>query len=314
MSDILILGGTGFVSKACAKYLITRGYKIDILTRGKKAVDYDGFINHIICDRKNISEMQKCFKDKNYSYILDFSGYTKEDIDILFKSINNLNNLKRYVFCSSGAVYALSDKRITENSKIEPNEIWGDYGKDKLQCEKMIFDLIEKNNLHATILRPSYILGAGNNLYREAYFFDKIINHEIIPIPEDNVKVQFIDILDVVKNFECAMYNDNDCRAYNLSTRQDITFQEFIEACGKVVGIDPIIKKIPVNKTDVRRYFPFRNINFCLDITDLRENGLHSPMYNIEQCLTHSYKWYCDKKPQLKDDRMDLIDELSIAN
>ena len=48
MSDILILGGTGFVSKACAKYLITRGYKIDILTRGKKAVDYDGFINHII--------------------------------------------------------------------------------------------------------------------------------------------------------------------------------------------------------------------------------------------------------------------------
>ncbi|MCF0149191.1 MAG: NAD-dependent epimerase/dehydratase family protein, partial [Clostridium sp.] len=105
MSDILLLGGTGFVSKACAKYLISRGYDIDILTRGFRKVDYDGFVNHIICDRKNLTEMKKNLQDKNYSYILDFSGYVKEDIEILFESIKNIKTLKRYVFCSSAAVY-----------------------------------------------------------------------------------------------------------------------------------------------------------------------------------------------------------------
>ena len=83
MSEILLLGGTGFVSKACAKYLISRGYDIDILTRGKNKVDYDGFINHIICDRQNLDEMKKNLSDKNYSYILDFSGYKKKDIEII---------------------------------------------------------------------------------------------------------------------------------------------------------------------------------------------------------------------------------------
>lgn len=310
MSEILLLGGTGFVSKACAKYLISRGYDIDILTRGKNKVDYDGFINHIICDRQNLDEMKKNLSDKNYSYILDFSGYKKKDIEILFKSINNIDSLKRYVFCSSGAVYALNDNHLTESSKIEPDNIWGNYAIDKLECENYIFDLIKNKNLHATIFRPSYIYGAGNNLYRESYFFDRILNNKVITIPDSDVKVQFINIIDVVKNFECAMYNDNDCRAYNLSTREDVTFEDFIKACGKTVGKDPIIKKVPLGDIDVRRDFPFRNINYCLDITNLRENGLHSPMYNLEQGLELTYKWYKSEKPELKDSRMDLVDSI----
>ena len=39
MANILVLGGSGFVSEALSKYLIRRGYSIDILTRGKKKID-----------------------------------------------------------------------------------------------------------------------------------------------------------------------------------------------------------------------------------------------------------------------------------
>ena len=46
MANILVLGGSGFVSEALSKYLIRRGYSIDILTRGKKKISFDGYENH----------------------------------------------------------------------------------------------------------------------------------------------------------------------------------------------------------------------------------------------------------------------------
>lgn len=75
MSEILLLGGSGFVSESLGKYLIKRGYKIDILTRGIKHINYDGYHNHIICDRKNIDDMKRALKGKAYSYIFDISAY-----------------------------------------------------------------------------------------------------------------------------------------------------------------------------------------------------------------------------------------------
>ena len=36
MANILVLGGSGFVSEALSKYLIRRGYSIDILKEEKR--------------------------------------------------------------------------------------------------------------------------------------------------------------------------------------------------------------------------------------------------------------------------------------
>jgi nucleoside-diphosphate-sugar epimerase len=51
--DVLIMGGTNFVSKSLAKYLILQKYTVDVFTRGNKLLDYIGVKNHIIGDRKN---------------------------------------------------------------------------------------------------------------------------------------------------------------------------------------------------------------------------------------------------------------------
>ena len=43
MKSILIMGGSDFIGSALAKRLIKCGYQIDILTNGKKEIDYNGF-------------------------------------------------------------------------------------------------------------------------------------------------------------------------------------------------------------------------------------------------------------------------------
>lgn len=300
MVKVLILGGSGFVSQALAKYLIKRGYETDILTRGIKEVNYLGFRNHIICDRKDRKSLKSSLKNKNYDVIFDISAYSKDDVEILFSCINP-SSLKRYIFCSSAAVYIPTNRNIKEDADKGENSTWGIYGYNKLQAESYINELILKEDLHATIFRPTYIYGEGNDLYRECYFFDKLENEDIILVPDDDVKVQFIHIQDLVKAFECAIYNDNDRRAYNLTSPNLYSFEELINLCACILNKKANIKKVPISNLDVRSYFPFRNTNFNLNIKDLRENGFHLPVIYLKEGLEMSYKWYSDERPIYRD-------------
>ncbi|WP_041710806.1 NAD-dependent epimerase/dehydratase family protein [Clostridium pasteurianum] len=91
MKSILIMGGTTFVSSSLAKYLIGQGYNVDILTRGFELIDYNGFREHLICNRKSKNELQQVLKEREYQFIFDISAYTKDDVKTLLTSINTID-------------------------------------------------------------------------------------------------------------------------------------------------------------------------------------------------------------------------------
>ncbi len=308
MKSILVMGGTTFVSRCLAKYLINQGYDVDILTRGLKIIDYGGFKNHLICDRKSQNELQKVLYGKQYEFIFDISAYKKEDVEILLASIDR-SSLKKYIFCSSGAVYTETNDFVNESFEKGDNPNWGNYGTDKKEAE----DFIINSKIPYIIFRPTYIYGENNNLYREAYFFDRIKESKVIPMPYGNNTVtQFIHIEDLVKVFESAMFNEKVGRIYNVTNPNIISFEELILTCGKVLGIDPIIKRIDTMKIklDTRTYFPFRDVTYLLNTEKLINDDLHNPTISLEEGLRKTYKWYINNKPNLADAKMDKINEM----
>ena len=308
MKSILIMGGTTFVSSSLAKYLIEQGHCVDILTRGLKSANYHGFREHLICNRRSKKEVEEVFKGRKYDFIFDISGYTKNDVEILLKSIDT-SKLKKYIFCSSGAVYRPSNKVISEEVERGENPNWGQYGIDKKEAE----DFIINSNIPFVIFRPTYIYGENNNLYREAYFFDRIKNKKTIPIPYgNNITTQFIHIHDLVRVFESAMNNENSFKIYNVTNADIVSFEDLIITCGEVLGEKPIIKKIDTSKIklEARSYFPFRDVTYVLDIHHLIEDGLYVPTISLKEGLKRTYGWYVDKGENLKDARMNKIDEL----
>lgn len=292
MINILILGGNSFVSKALAKHLILRGYNIDILTENPNNINYTGFKNHIVCNRDDLKDLENHLKGNNYNVIFDITGYTKKHIKNLLACINT-NTLKRYVFCSSASVYIDTGHELTEDSKTYSNSSLY----NKYEAESYILNLIKKHNLPATIFRPSYIYGEDNNHYRECYFFDSINENITIQVPKDTTLVQFIHIQDLVKVLECAIYNDNDKRAYNLTSPNRISWIDFINTCGKVMNKTPKVNFVTPQKTDsydcdIHTFFPFRSVNYNLSIKDLRDNGFHLPVIYLEDGLKRTYDWY----------------------
>lgn len=308
MEEVLIMGGTTFVSSSIAKYLINKGYIVDILTRGQRLVNYSGFREHIVCDRKSFESMEKALKNKCYEFIFDISAYMREDVEILLKSINK-QRLKKYIFCSSGAVYKPSYIAVGESFEKGENPNWGKYGTDKKEAE----DYIINSGIPYVIFRPTYIYGENNNLYREIYFFNRIDNNKVIPMPYgNNVKTQFIHISDLVRIFESAMHNPNNFKEYNVTNPQIVTWEELIMACGEIVGKEPIIKKIDTTQIEleVRSYFPFRDVTYMLNIEELINDNFYVPKISLKEGLEMAYKWYSGESPKITDLRMNKVDEL----
>ena len=309
-SVVLVMGGTEFVGKAVAKYLIVQGYTVDIFTRGMKSVDYDGVRNHIKGDRKSIEDLEKGLANKQYDFVFDISAYTKEDVENLI-SVLDRSRIKRYVFCSSGAVYIPSDEIISEDYSKGENPNWGAYGLNKKEAEDYLFDLYEKEKFPCTMFRPTYIYGEGNNLYREAYLFDRITNGLDIPIPEGKTTTQFIHINDVVKTFESALYCDSTIgQAYNITHPEIISWNYFVETAMETVDSKSEIVKVSKSLMDKlnikisREFFPFRDVTYMLDIQKLKAHGLHTPTISLMEGLEKSFRWYCDKNNVNKDLRM----------
>lgn len=307
MEKILVMGGTTFVSKVLAKHLIKKGYIVDILTRGKKQVDYTGVREHLICDRKVKKNLQEVLKDKSYDYIYDISAYTKDDVEILLTALNT-RSLKKYLFCSSGAVYKPSHEIIDENYKKGENPNWGKYGVDKLEAE----NFIKESKIPYIIFRPTYIYGEENNLYREFYLFDRINRNKVIPIPDGNTKTQFIHIDDLVKVFESAMNNDIICESYNVTNPSIITWEKLIKTCGEVTRKETNIKKINTNEVmhPTRNFFPYRDVTYLLDTKKLVDDHLYVPQITLNEGLKRTYSWYEKHKPQVVDVKMNKVDDV----
>ena len=306
MKSILVMGGSEFIGSALAKHLIKSGYTIDILTRGNKPVNYKGFKEHLISNRDSRDMMERTLKGRKYEYIFDMTAQSKDDVKNLIDFVHK-DSLKKYIVLSSGAVYKDSSKNAKEDHEIGANENWGKYGLEKKESE----DFIINSSIPYIIVRPTYIYGENNNLYREYYFFERILQEKDIPVPYGkNVTTQFIYIGDLVKVLESIMKNSHVREAYNVTNPQVISWNELIQACGEVVGKSPKVKLIDVNNIDYeeRTYFPFRNINYSLDIDKLIEHGLYIPNILLSEGLKKSYEWYISKKPKLSDKKMDKVD------
>ena len=311
MTEILVMGGTEFVSRSLAQFLVARGYTVDIFTRGIKSIKFDGIRNHLKGDRKSPEDLRTILADRQYDYVFDISAYTKEDVESLTDVLNK-DRLKRYIFCSSGAVYNPSTELVKEDFPRGENHVWGAYGYDKKAAEDYLFSKWESEKLPIVIFRPTYIYGENNNIYRESFLFDRITEGLSIPIPYGNdTRTQFIHISDLVRVFESAMFCEKAVgQAYNVTHPDIVTWEDWVKAGFDVTGKSVDIKKVNMKEVDIRdrEFFPFRDVTYYLSMDKAEKDGLYMPDLNLREGMEQTYQWYVEVEPKLADRRMTKVE------
>ena len=165
MKRILITGGTIFVSKYTAAYFSAKDYEVYVLNRNTRPQTDN--VTLIEANRHSIGDK---LKGLHFDIVIDVTAYNESDILNLFK---DLDSFDEYIMISSSAVYPETGKQpFLESSPLAENKFWGTYGTDKIAAEKKLLELVP----NAYILRPPYLYGPMNNVYREAFVFECAMN------------------------------------------------------------------------------------------------------------------------------------------
>lgn len=281
MKRILVTGGTVFVSKYVAKYFVSKNYEVYVLNRGTKQQVEN--VNLICADRNNLND---CLVKYSFDAIIDVCGYNQKDIRNI---VDALGEFKDYIFISSSAVYPETNEQpFSENQNIGLNSIWGKYGTDKIEAEEYLLSRIPE----AYILRPPYLYGPMQNVYREPFVFECGLKNRKFYIPNDGkMKLQFFHVDDLCKVIEKILENHPKEHILNVGNTEVVDINTFVELCYKVVGI-PLEKVYVTNHDNQRDYFSFYNYEYILDVS--RQNELLPEQKNLFEGLKESYEWFKD--------------------
>jgi len=286
---VLVMGGSSFVSQLIAMKGIELGYQVDIFTRGRTPIPYEGYHHHFVGDRKRVEDLQQLRTP--YDYVMDITAYDEEDVSLLVESLD-LSKVKRYVMCSTASVYigfrpGLVIKEDHPRGKEEAFD--NTYGYNKYLAEEYLFN----HPLPVTIFRPTYIYGEYNNIYRDAYLFESIQKGRILCL-EDKCHVQFVYGPDLASTFYSALDNDKAInKAYNMAHTERLTWTQWLEAGMKAVGKEALVDRVTEEEAFSNgQKFPFTNMDLCFDTSALEEDGLLVPAIRFQEGIKRAYAWY----------------------
>lgn len=286
MRKILVTGGTVFVSRFVADYFARKGDQVYVLNRNTRPQNPN--VTLIQGDRNNLGDKLKRYE---FDAVLDITAYTREDVENL---VNALGNFGDYIFISSSAVYPETlPQPFSEDQPCGPNAIWGAYGTNKLAAEEYLREKVPQ----AYILRPPYLYGPMQNVYREPFVFDCARAGRKFYIPgEGSMKLQFFHVKDLCRFMEILLEKHPNNRVFNVGNPSAVTVAEWVKLCYAAAGAK--LETVQVEGHPVRSYFSFHDYDYFLDVS--RQKIWMPETMDLAEGLKESYEWFCRHEDALQ--------------
>lgn len=295
--NILVTGGTVFVSRYTAKYFTQKGHHVFVLNRNTRPQENGVML--IEADRHRLGD---CLKPYHFDAVLDITAYTRADVEQLHCALGSFD---QYILISSSAVYPETlPQPFREEQLCGANSYWGAYGIGKIEAEAYLREYIPQGY----IIRPPYLYGCMNNVYREAFVFDCAEQDRPFYLPEDgSMPLQFFDIEDLCRFMEVLLKKTPQQRIYNVGNPKTVTVREWVTLCYQTLEKVPQFRPVPQNIPQ-RSYFPFLDYGYRLDVS--RQSALLADTKPLLYGLRESYQWYKNHREQVrKKPLLSFIDE-----
>ena len=280
---ILVTGGTVFVSKYIARYFADLGEQVVVLNRNTKE-QLEG-VAVIEADRHALGNV---LSGQHFDAVIDVTAYNAQDVDDLARALESVT-FDTYVMISSSAVYPTTNLQpFVENGRLGLNskhEVWGQYSEGKVAAERAVLEQIA----NAYIIRPPYLYGPMNNIYREAFVFDCADAERAFRLPGDGeMRLQFFHVRDLGRFIDVIIERKPQQHVFNVGNPESVSVREWVELCYSAAGKP--LECVSVRNVPQRSYFPFYDYQYELDVRAQRE--LMPETTPLAEGLRESYAWY----------------------
>lgn len=224
------------------------------------------------------------------------------------------NNIKKIIFTSTVAVYALGEGSKSELSDVAP---FNDYGKSKLEAEKHLIEWAKKDpDRRLTIVRPAVVFGENNrgNVYA---LMSQIARGKFMMIGRGKNKKSMGYVGNVANFLKYAATLDHNIETYNYADKPDLPAKELVDVIYESFGkpkpkfyIPYYVGLIAGYAFDVlakisARTFPISSIRvkkFCADtVVDANKAMMsgYTPQYSlsdgVRRMINHDFKSVINK-------------------
>jgi nucleoside-diphosphate-sugar epimerase len=152
---ILLIGGSGTISRAVTQQTIAAGHDLWLLNRGRRRPIEGARV--IVADMADVAAVRAALRSHTWDVVVQFIAFAPADIrrDLeLFRETT-----RQYLFISSASVYQkpLEHYLVTETTPLA-NPYW-EYARLKIACEQELEAAHRATGFPGVIVRPSYTYG-----------------------------------------------------------------------------------------------------------------------------------------------------------
>ncbi|MCK5843581.1 MAG: NAD-dependent epimerase/dehydratase family protein [Victivallales bacterium] len=259
-AKVLIIGGTRFLGLAIAEPFILKGYEVYEMNRGTRAPT-PGVTKQIVCDKSDRSAFAETLKRHYWDIVID-TILTDEDLRFVIDTLGG--NVGHFIHTGSLGVYGEAAQIPTLES-LPLSEYEGDeyvVFNYKIKQDQVLARAFQENAFPATILRMSYIYGAGDVPLdgwggRQCCFFARLAKGETIPLPNDGRALLHPGhVKDLGRSFINAAERPETSigQIYNVAGASALMLKNYVAIIADILGAPPNFEYAPIK--DIVASFP----------------------------------------------------------
>lgn len=148
---VLIIGGTGILSKAVVDECVLHGYTVTMINRGSRKLFINKNVELLVSDVHDAEKIKSLLNGKKFDAVIDFLCFTTSDIDYSVGLFGMY--AKQFIFISSAQVYNTSISEVLSETSDLVQPLW-DYSINKVESERRLSKLCKEKGIEFTIIRP----------------------------------------------------------------------------------------------------------------------------------------------------------------
>jgi nucleoside-diphosphate-sugar epimerase len=237
---VLLIGGTGLISRGIVKHLLARGAEVTVFNRAQHEDTLPVEVKRITGDRNQFGDFERQFAAIRFDVVIDMICFTPEQAASDVRAFGG--RCEQFIFCSTVCTYGVKvPPRVLVDEMFLQEPISG-YGRNKLACEQIFHHAHDERQFRVTIIRPSSTYGAGapliDNLEPNAAAWDRIERGQPVLCAGDGLGLwQSTHRDDCGKLFAYAALNPKTYgQNYNATRDEVMTWREYHRQAAAALG------------------------------------------------------------------------------